>query len=257
MALGKIGGASDAAAQVKIQQLDSKAKNTEKTASQAAPTAQAAPANKTEETGKAKEANFNKGAANALNKSEKTEVGKAIQEIGKGFKEAINDIKDIFKDKNKDIAKSEPNAATATQKNKLTQESTAKNDSVGQTQNKENKSAVSANTQVTEKKAVEGSNKDVTTDAKKSVQNVTQNLQQVAPPPVAPAASTDVAAPKEVSNEKNAQLGNVQAATKPGSVEDNQQKQELAKFDPSKLKANLAALEQAKAQAPEAAPNLA
>ena len=184
---------------------------------------------------------FNAGAsAQSLQKSE----------AGNALKEGLSDIAKNFKEKLSQAFAAPPPAAPAVQ----AQQTTAKNDVVGQQQAKNNTSAVSANIDVSKNAAKVNENKSVTTDAKVATQDTDTRLKQVSP---AAGTPTPVAAPTLPNAGEKESLTFKPAAEKAGSVEAESAAQERRKFDPDKLKNNLAALEQAKATAPDSAPGLA
>lgn len=167
-------------------------------------------------------------------------------EAGTALKEGLSDIAKNFKEKLSQAFAAPPPAPPVVQ----AQQNTAKNDVVGQEQAKSNTSAVSANIDVTKNAAKNNENKSVTTDAKVATQDTDTRLKQASP---ASGAPTSVEAPTLPNAGEKESLTFKPAAEKAGSVEAESAAQERRKFDPDKLKNNLAALEQAKATAPDSA----
>lgn len=171
-------------------------------------------------------------------------------EAGTALKEGLSDIAKNFKEKISQAFAAPPPAPPVVQ----AQQNTSKNDVVGQEQAKSNTSALTANIDVTKNAAKNNENKSVTTDTKVATQDTDTRLKQASP---AAGTPTPVAAPSLPNAGEKESLTFKPAAEKAGSVEAETAAQERRKFDPDKLKNNLAALEQAKATAPDSAPGLA
>lgn len=231
-----------AASQFKVD-FENKVKNDTKSKDNVAGTASPRPTESPKETGNKTEGKSSFSAGASAQSLKTSEAGTAL-------KEGLSDIAKNFKEKLGQAFSAPPPAPPVVQ----AQQNTAKNDVVGQEQAKSNTSAVTANIDVTKNAAKNNENKSVTTDTKISTQDIDTRLKQASP---AAGTPTPIAAPTRPNAGEKESLTFKPAAEKAGSIEAESANLERKRFDPDKLKNNLAALEQAKATAPDSAPGLA